>query len=136
MSWKHRTINNLDKVYQSAYCSNHCVETAVLCVQDNILQEMDRWECVFLLLLDLSCAFDTPDHSIKETRLSNRLGIVDVSLKLNINNLGDWKQAVVIGKSQSTERDLSYGVPQGSVLGQNCSKINWLPKVSLCENAG
>ena len=54
--------NNLIEVYQSAYVSKRSTETALLKVQSDILNVIDRQEVVFLVMLDLSAAFDTIDH--------------------------------------------------------------------------
>ena len=44
---------------QSAYRRNHRTESALLRVRSDVLQAIDRKECVMLVLLDLSAAFDT-----------------------------------------------------------------------------
>ncbi len=45
------------------------------------------------------------------------MGIKGNVLKFLKSYLTERKQKVVIGDSESTSRDLNYGVPQGSVLG-------------------
>ena len=60
-------VNHLDKnglyeVFQSAYRQLHTTETALLCVQNDILQAVDSCVGAILVLLDLSAAFDTIDH--------------------------------------------------------------------------
>jgi len=47
---------------QSAYRAFHSTETAVLKVMADILLTLDRGDIAFLILLDLSSAFDTVDH--------------------------------------------------------------------------
>ena len=54
--------NDLEESFQSAYKCFHSTETALLKVQNDILCEIDNQKCVFLLLLDVSAAFDTVDH--------------------------------------------------------------------------
>ena len=49
-------------LYQSAYRSNHSIETAVLHVLSEILTTADRGDLSALVLLDLSAAFDTVGH--------------------------------------------------------------------------
>ena len=51
-----------EQSYQSAYVSKRSTETALLKVQSDILNAVDRQEVVFLVMLDLSAAFDTIDH--------------------------------------------------------------------------
>ena len=48
---------------------NHSTETALIKVQDDILQAIDNNFCVILLLLDLSAAFGTVDRRILLDRL-------------------------------------------------------------------
>ena len=54
--------NDLNENLQSAYKKHHSCETALLRVQNDILKSIDNKQCVVLLLLDLSAAFDTVDH--------------------------------------------------------------------------
>ena len=60
---KYLNENGLQDSFQSAYREMHSVETALLRVQNDILTEMDKGNVVGLILLDLSGAFDTVDHS-------------------------------------------------------------------------
>jgi len=69
------------------------------------------------MLLDLSAAFDTVDHSILLERLRCRFGIKGKALQWLTSYLADRKQFVCIDGVRSSERDLQFGVPQGSVLG-------------------
>ena len=60
-------VNHLDKnglyeIFQSAYRQLHSTETALLRVQNDILQAVDSRDGAMLVLLDLSTAFDTIDH--------------------------------------------------------------------------
>ena len=70
-----------------------------------------------LLLLDLSSAFDTVDHSILLNRLEHRFGIKDTALNWFRSYLTNRKQCVSIRKSTSSLRNLEFGEPQGSALG-------------------
>ena len=56
--------NNLDELLQSSYKKGHSVETALLKVQSDIMLATDVGLVVVQVLLDLSAAFDTIDHSI------------------------------------------------------------------------
>ena len=76
----HLVCNNLYPVAQSAYRSNHGTETALLKVMSDILLNMNKQHVTILVLLDLSAAFDTVDHSILLNRLSSKLGLNGTAL--------------------------------------------------------
>ena len=65
------TVNGL----KSAYKKNHSTESALLRVTNDILRAIDDNSSAILLLLDLSSAFDTVDHSIVLNRLEHCFGI-------------------------------------------------------------
>ena len=56
---KHLEKNNLLDKMQSAYKSGHSMETALLRVYNDIMMAVDKKKHVFLVLLDLSAAFDS-----------------------------------------------------------------------------
>ena len=58
---EHLTENGLHEPLQSAYTANHSTETTLLKVTNDICIALDKRHCVFLVLLDLSAAFDTID---------------------------------------------------------------------------
>ena len=99
-----------------AYKQNHSTETALLKVQNDLLTAIDTYGGAVLILLDLSAAFDTIDHTILLQRL-HELGIRDAALDWFKSYLSQRRQSVVINGTRSSHRNLSFGVPQGSVLG-------------------
>jgi len=103
--------------YQSSYRKYHSTETALLKVQSDILMNMDRQEITLLVLLDLSAAFDTIDHSVMEHILENDFGISDTALSWLSSFLSPRSQRVIIEQVQSRDFQLTSGVPQGSCLG-------------------
>ena len=70
-----------------------------------------------LVLLDLSAAFDTIDHSILMDRLCSYFGIEGNVLQLLVSYLKDRFQVINIGQTKSEPKRLATGIPQGSVLG-------------------
>ena len=110
----HLEKNDLSDIYQYAYKKQHSIETALVRVQNDLLMALDSGCSVILLLLDLSAAFDTIDHSIMLHRLSFRFGIKEKTLK---SYLSDSRQAVVVNAKTSSWHSLPFGAPQGSVLG-------------------
>ena len=71
---------NLSDVFHSAYKPFHGTEAALVRMNNDILSAMDNGNLTFLVLLDLSAAFDTVDHNILLSRLQNHLGIEDTAL--------------------------------------------------------
>ena len=106
----------LDKM-QSAYRSGHSTETALLRVQNDVVRSVDKGQGVFLILLDLSAAFDTVDHGILLSFLEHHVGVKGTALDLFRSYLTCRTQCVAIESTLSELCELEYGVPQGSVLG-------------------
>ena len=113
---QHLIQNGLHEILQSAYKQNHSTETALLKVQNDLLMAIDTYGGAVLILLDLSAASDTIDHIILLQQL-NELEIRDAALDWFRSSLSQRRQSVVINGTRSSCRNLSFGVPQGSVLG-------------------
>lgn len=107
----------LSNTVQSAYKKFHSTETALLKIQSDILCAMDKGKVTALVLLDLSAAFDTIDHSILLVRLNSWFGIGDSALRWLSSYLSDRSQRIKVNGALSSGSDLPFGVPQGSVLG-------------------
>lgn len=114
---EHMTLNNLLTKFQSAYKRLHSTETALLRVQSDILDAIDRGKKVFLVLLDLSAAFDTVDHTLLLSFLEDIVGLSGDVLNIIKTYLKDRTQSVSIKNVLSNLSELVFGVPQGSVLG-------------------
>ena len=114
---QHLNQNNLLDSHQSAYRAGHSTETALLKVANDLLLALDKKHVSVLSLLDLSAAFDTIDHSLLLTRLHNSFGISHTALAWFKSYLTDRSQTVSINGYHSDPSPLSFGVPQGSVLG-------------------
>ena len=113
----HVTTHLLDERFQSAYKLYHSTETALVRVQNDILRAIDSKQSVILLLLDLSAAFDTVNHSILLSRLSHRFDVRGTALLWFESYLKSRKYYVQVEGSRSSRRTMKCGVPQGSVLG-------------------
>ena len=75
------------------------------------------------MLLDLSAAFDTVDQEKLLNILHDEIGIEGIALKWFKSFLHGRSHSVKIGNSYSDERELKYGVPQGSMSGPDLFNI-------------
>ena len=119
--------NNLQEPFQSSYKQYHSTESALLMVHNDILCAMENQGVTLLVLLDLSSAFDTINHSELLSRLQHLLGINGTILALFESYLSDRSQCVHMNGKSSAPRPLQYGFPQGSVLGPVLFSIYVLP---------
>jgi hypothetical protein len=101
---------------QSAYRFGHSCETAILSLLNDVFLSTDQGEVTVLIMLDLSSAFDTVDHTLLIDQLYH-LGFRDGALQWIRSYLANRTQAVKIGNVISSSLPLQHGVPQGSVLG-------------------
>ena len=70
----HLQHNSIGDPFQSAYRPSHSVETAIVCIQCDILRSLDVRKHVVLVLFDISAAFDTIDHDLLLAEL-DRIGM-------------------------------------------------------------
>ncbi|KAK2174718.1 hypothetical protein NP493_757g00022 [Ridgeia piscesae] len=84
---------------------------------NDLLCILDERKAAILVLLDLSAAFDTIDHTIMLTRLRDRFGITTTCLAWFESNLVNRSQRIQKHGKIPAERPVVFGVPQGSVLG-------------------
>ena len=134
-------VNHLDKnglyeVFQSAYRQLHSTETALLRVQNDILQAVDSRGGAILVLLVLSAAFDTIDHEKLIRTLDAYCGIKGDHLKWFLSYLKGRVQSVQIESTFSQEQNLLLGVPQGSVLGSVLFTIYTTPLGRIIQRDG
>ena len=124
---EHMTNNCLLDPLQSAYRQGHSTETALLKVHNDIVTAIDKGSGIFLVLLDLSAAFDTVDHSILLRFMKDFIGLEGTALELMGSYLSERTQCVNIGGVFSELGKLLFGVPQGSVLGPIAFCIYTIP---------
>ena len=130
----HLTRHHLHDELQSAYKKGCSTETALLRIKSDIDHILDEGDGVLLVLLDLSAAFDTIDHSILLQRLHDEVGLRDQALDWINSYLSQRTQAVHINGSVSQAVALSIGVPQGSVLGPLLFLTYLLPLKRVIES--
>ena len=112
----HILDNNIVDSFQSAYKAGHSCETALLRVYNDIVTTVGKGNGSFLVLLDLSAAFDTIDHDNLFYILKKYVGIGGNALWLIRSYFSD-RTRVQIDGILSDFASLLCGVPQGSFLG-------------------
>ena len=103
--------HHLGEELQSAYMRGHSTETALLKVKDEIMGHVYNQKGVFLVLLDLSAAFDTVNHDLLLSRMSHEIGVTGVAL--------DWLKSYFTGRTTTVVIDLcdaSCAPGQGTLL--------------------
>ena len=84
-------------------------------IHNDLLLSIDSRRSVVLVLLDLTAAFDTLDHTTLLNRL-RELGVDRTVLAWFTSYLVGRSNPVKIRQTTSSRQTLMYGVPQGSVL--------------------
>lgn len=119
--------NNLGEPLQSAYRAAHSTETALLKVKDDIMTSLHHRQCVFLVLLDLSAAFDTVSHGILFQRMQQELGITGTALQWVKSYFSGRTTSICINGCHSAKCPLDFGLPQGSIVGLVSFSIYTIP---------
>lgn len=105
--------NHLLSNTQHGFRARLSTETALASLSNLLYNNIDNKKISLITLCDLSKAFDSVNHGYLMSKLT----------KLNIDNfwfdsyLNNRTQRVRMGKALSEICEISYGVPQGSVLG-------------------
>uniref|UniRef100_A0AAQ4QM23 Reverse transcriptase domain-containing protein n=1 Tax=Gasterosteus aculeatus aculeatus TaxID=481459 RepID=A0AAQ4QM23_GASAC len=119
--------NALFEDFQSGFRVHHSTETALVKITNDLLLASDQGLISFLVLLDLSAAFDTIDHCILLQRLEHLIGIKGTALSWFKSYLSDRSQFVLVNGESSKTTNVGHGVPQGSVLGPILFTLYMLP---------
>lgn len=123
--------NDILDRFQSGFRVKHSTESALLKVLNYLLLAVDSGKCVVLVLLDLSAAFDTIDHSMLLKRLEQYDGIRGTALNWFMSNLWEITFSVEIENFTSSSAAFTCGVPQSSVLGPVLFSLYLLPLTNI-----
>lgn len=108
--------NNIIISMQSGFRGAHSCESALQCILDDWVKEIDVDNIIVVVFLDFKRAFETVDRGLLLSKLEN-IGISGTVLKWFSSYLNARSQRTKFSASVSSERETEYGVPQGSVLG-------------------
>ena len=116
-----RILNYLNKneilyANQYGFRKGHSTASALLDLYDKISEAIDKKEVAVGVFLDLSKAFDTVNHNILFEKLEY-YGVRGIALSWIKSYFSNRKQFVQFNNSSSTSKNITCGVPQGSILG-------------------
>ena len=100
----------------SAYRKGHSTTTAMLAMRDDIIAAMNKGEITISVIADFSKAFDTVAYETVLQKL-HQFGFSKHALKWLASYLSERKQFVQIDDRKSSELEVAFVVPQGSILG-------------------
>ena len=108
-----------NQIYQqtmSGFRKRHSTETLLMKMRDDIIGAMNKSEVTLAAFLDYSKAFDTVDYKTLLVKL-RKIGFSNSATMLMLSYLSNRRQFVQIDDKKSDYGTVSFGVPQGSILG-------------------
>jgi exonuclease III len=107
---------NLLSESQFGFRQGKSTEDTITALTSEVVKHVDNKNKCLAVFLDLKKAFDTVSIPILIQKLE-KMGVRGIPLSLFKSYLSDRKQRVKLGEYISDDEYVSYGVPQGSVLG-------------------
>ena len=102
--------------HQYGFREGYSTELAILELQDKIIESLASRQHSIGLFIDLSKAFDTINHQILIKKLEH-YGVRGITLDWFKSYLSNRQQFTQYNKTNSDNRPVNCGVPQGSILG-------------------
>ena len=101
---------------QFGFREGHATHMAVIKLLDTIITSLEKGELAMGLFLDFSKAFDTVNHVILIQKLEH-YGVRGMASNWIESYLNNRKQYCTYDSKKSKTRNITCGVPQGSILG-------------------
>ena len=101
---------------QFGFRNSHSTNYALISITEKIKKSLDNNEYSCGVFLDFQKTFDTVNHEILLKKL-HRYGIRGVTNEWSKSYLNDRTQKTKVNGSISEKIEITYGVPQGSILG-------------------
>ena len=108
--------NNVLSENQHDFRKSHSTITSICTLLYNTYHNANTLKDIYFIYLDLKKAFDTVSHNILLGKLGN-IGLDQNTISWFSSNLQERKQYVKFNNKNSNTLDVTYGVPQGSILG-------------------
>lgn len=113
---KYFLYNNIITSCQYGFQKGKSTETALLCIKNKIISNIENRLYTLGIFLDFRKAFDSIKHDILLGKLQ-RYGIRGLALELIKNYLSARRQFTSLNGFTSQTSLIQYDVPQGSILG-------------------
>ena len=108
--------NNILCKTQFGFRKGHSTSHAITCLNEKLIENLEKQKVSAVLFMDLKSAFDTVNHKILLEKLEH-IGFRGCFLNLISSYLSGRKQYIKNEDIESLILDVVCGVPQGSVLG-------------------
>ena len=115
--YRYLSESSLLSKFQSGFRSRHSTVTALIQMCDEWLENMDNGRLNGVVFIDIKKAFDSIDHRILLNKMNEQFGIFGVELKWFESYLTNREQQYNVNGELSSNKIITCGVPQGSILG-------------------
>ncbi|CAB3977575.1 Hypothetical predicted protein [Paramuricea clavata] len=110
-------VSSLLSKFQSGFRPKHSTVTALIQMGDEWLENMDNGKLNGVVFIDIKNAFDSINHRILLNKMNEQFGIFGVELKWFESYLTNREQQCNVNGELSSNKIITCGVPQGSILG-------------------